>query len=163
MSARPWYGGAASVSIRPAIRFVDTRGSQLPSSRPFLVVSPVCYFFVDVVKNKFNYDDSLDVFGVHCVGGILGAIGTGILVNPALGGAGIVDYSTPDFAASYAGTATQVWAQLKGVLTTLVWSGIGSAILYKIVDLVIGLRVPVEAEREGLDLATHGEAAYHSS
>jgi Amt family ammonium transporter len=73
-----------------------------------------------------------------------------------------VDYSTPDFAASYAGTATQVWAQLKGVLTTIVWSGIGSAILYKVVDLIVGLRVTVEAEREGLDLSTHGEAAYHS-
>jgi Amt family ammonium transporter len=150
---------AGLVAVTPAAGFAGPMGSIALG----LVVSPVCYFFVDVVKNKFNYDDSLDVFGVHCVGGILGAIGTGILVNPALGGAGIVDYSTPDFAASYAGTATQVWAQLKGVLTTLVWSGIGSAILYKIVDLVIGLRVPVEAEREGLDLATHGEAAYHSS
>jgi len=127
-----------------------------------LIVSPVCYFFVDVVKNKFNYDDSLDVFGVHCIGGILGAIGTGILVNPALGGAGIVDYSTADFAAGYPGTATQVFAQLKGVLTTIAWSGIGSLILYKIVDVVIGLRVSVEAEREGLDLSTHGEAAYHA-
>ncbi|MGO6907339.1 ammonia channel protein, partial [Rhizobium ruizarguesonis] len=68
-----------------------------------------------------------------------------------------------DFAASYAGTATQVMNQAKGVLTTLQWSGIGSAILYKIVDVVIGLRVTVEAEREGLDLSTHGEAAYHAS
>nr|CAA05497.2 AmtB [Rhizobium etli] len=128
-----------------------------------LVVSPICYFFVDVVKNKFNYDDSLDVFGVHCIGGIIGALGTGILVNPALGGAGIVDYSTADFAATYRGTATQVLNQAKGVLTTLLWSGIGSAILYKIVDVVIGLRVSVEAEREGLDLSTHGEPAYHAS
>jgi Amt family ammonium transporter len=149
---------AGLVAVTPAAGFAGPMGAVVLG----LIVSPICYFFVDVVKNKFNYDDSLDVFGVHCVGGIVGAIGTGILVNPALGGAGIVDYSTPDFAASYAGTATQVWAQLKGVLTTIVWSGIGSAILYKIVDVIIGLRVPVEAEREGLDLATHGEAAYHA-
>ena len=149
---------AGLVAVTPAAGFAGPMGSIVLG----LLVSPVCYFFVDVVKNKFNYDDSLDVFGVHCIGGIFGAIGTGILVNPALGGAGIVDYSTPDFAASYAGTATQVMAQLKGVLTTIVWSGVGSAILYKIVDVIIGLRVPVEAEREGLDLATHGEAAYHS-
>ena len=79
-----------------------------------------------VVKNKLELRRRLDVFGIHCVGGIVGAIGTGILVNPALGGAGIVDYSTADFAAGYAGTATQVWAQIKGVLVTLLWSGIGS-------------------------------------
>ncbi|MFA1627309.1 ammonium transporter [Rhizobium mongolense] len=150
---------AGLVAVTPAAGFAGPMGSIVLG----LIVSPACYFFVDVVKNKFNYDDSLDVFGVHCIGGIIGAIGTGILVNPALGGAGIVDYSTPDFAASYAGTATQVWAQLKGVLTTLVWSGVGSAILYKIVDLIVGLRVTPEAEREGLDLSTHGEAAYHSS
>ncbi|WP_028746438.1 ammonium transporter [Rhizobium mesoamericanum] len=149
---------AGLVAVTPAAGFAGPMGSIVLG----LIVSPVCYFFVDVVKNKFNYDDSLDVFGVHCIGGILGAIGTGILVNPALGGAGIVDYSTADFAASYPGTATQVLAQLKGVLTTIAWSGIGSAILYKIVDVVIGLRVTVEAEREGLDLSTHGEAAYHA-
>ncbi|TIP84556.1 MAG: ammonium transporter, partial [Mesorhizobium sp.] len=101
------------------------------------------------------------VFGIHCVGGIIGALGTGILVNPALGGAGIVDYSTADFAAGYAGTATQLWSQFKGVLVTVLWSGIGSAILYKIVDMIVGLRPTADAEREGLDLTAHGEAAYH--
>jgi ammonium transporter, Amt family len=126
-----------------------------------IVASCVCYFFVSVVKNKFGYDDSLDVFGIHCVGGIIGALGTGILVNPALGGAGIVDYSTADFAAVYAGTATQLWSQFKGVLVTVLWSGIGSAILYKIVDMIVGLRPTADAEREGLDLTSHGEAAYH--
>jgi Amt family ammonium transporter len=149
---------AGLVTITPAAGFAGPMGSIVLG----LIVSPVCYFFVAVVKNKFDYDDSLDVFGVHCIGGIIGAIGTGILVNPALLGAGVVDYSTPDFAAGYAGTATQVWAQLKAVVTTVLWSGIGSLILYKIVDLIVGLRVPVEAEREGLDLASHGEAAYHS-
>ncbi|WP_431320726.1 ammonium transporter [Rhizobium sp. YTU87027] len=149
---------AGLVAVTPAAGFAGPVGSIVLG----LLVSPLCYFFVGVVKNKFDYDDSLDVFGVHCIGGIFGALMTGVLVNPALGGAGIVDYSTADFAATYAGTATQVFNQLKGVLVTLLWSGIGSAILYKIVDVVIGLRVTVEAEREGLDLSTHGEAAYHS-
>jgi ammonium transporter, Amt family len=148
---------AGLVAITPAAGFVGPMGAIVMG----LVVSVLCYFFVDVVKNRFNYDDSLDVFGVHCVGGIFGALATGVFVNPALGGAGIVDYSTADFAASYAGTATQVFNQLKGVLVTVAWSGIGSAILYKIVDLVVGLRPSVDAEREGLDLTSHGEAAYH--
>jgi Amt family ammonium transporter len=147
------------VAVTPAAGFAGPMGSIVLG----LIVSCVCYFFVAVVKIKAGYDDSLDVFGIHCVGGIVGAIGTGILVNPALGGAGIVDYSTADFAAGYAGTATQVWAQLKGVIVTLLWSGIGSAILYKIVDLIVGLRPSSDAEREGLDLTSHGEAAYHTS
>ncbi|PSH67027.1 ammonium transporter [Phyllobacterium sophorae] len=149
---------AGLVAVTPAAGFVGPMGAIVLGA----VVTLVCYFFVAVVKNKFDYDDSLDVFGIHCVGGIIGALGTGILVNPALGGAGIVDYSTADFAASYAGTATQLWAQFKGVAVTLLWSGIGSAILYKIVDLIVGLRAAPEAEREGLDLTSHGEAAYHS-
>ncbi|MDB5523298.1 MAG: amtB [Rhizobium sp.] len=150
---------AGLVAVTPAAGFAGPLGSIVLG----LLVSPLCYFFVGVVKNKFDYDDSLDVFGVHCVGGIFGALMTGILVNPALGGAGIVDYSTADFAATYAGTATQVLNQAKGVLVTLLWSGIGSAILFKLVDLIFGLRVSVEAEREGLDLSSHGEAAYHNS
>jgi ammonium transporter, Amt family len=149
---------AGLVAVTPAAGFVGPMGAIVLGA----VVTVVCYFFVAVVKNTFDYDDSLDVFGIHCVGGIIGALGTGILVNPALGGAGIVDYSTADFAASYAGTATQVWAQFKGVVVTLLWSGIGSAILYKIVDLIVGLRASPESEREGLDLTSHGEAAYHS-
>ncbi|MEK1887849.1 MAG: ammonium transporter [Phyllobacterium sp.] len=148
---------AGLVAVTPAAGFVGPMGAIVLGG----FVTLICYFFVAVVKNKFDYDDSLDVFGIHCVGGIIGALGTGILVNPALGGAGIVDYSTADFAASYAGTATQLWAQFKGVLVTLLWSGIGSAILYKIVDLIIGLRASPESEREGLDLTSHGEAAYH--
>ncbi|MER9304145.1 ammonium transporter [Mesorhizobium sp. M0293] len=146
------------VAITPAAGFAGPMGAIVLG----IVATFVCYFFVSVVKNTFDYDDSLDVFGVHCIGGIIGALGTGILVNPALGGAGIVDYSTADFAASYAGTATQLLAQAKGVLVTLLWSGIGSAILYKIVDMIVGLRPTADAEREGLDLTSHGEAAYHS-
>ena len=149
---------AGLVVVTPAAGFVGPMGAIVMG----LVVSPVCYVFVSAVKNRFGYDDTADVFGIHGVGGIVGALLTGVFVNPALGGAGIVDYATADFAAGYAGTVTQVFAQLKGVLVTIVWCGIGSAILYKIVDMVVGLRVPVEAEREGLDLSSHGEAAYHS-
>jgi Amt family ammonium transporter len=148
---------AGLVVITPAAGFAGPIGAVVMG----LVVSPVCYFFVSTVKNKFGYDDTADVFGIHCVGGIIGALLTGVFVNPALGGAGIVDYAAGG-AAVYPGTAIQVWSQFKGVLVTLLWSGIISAILFKIVDLVVGLRVAVEAEREGLDLASHGEAAYHS-
>ena len=159
--------GAASgavtglVAVTPAAGFAGPMGAIVLGA----VATCVCYFFVAVVKNRFGYDDSLDVFGIHCIGGIIGAIGTGIVVNPALGGAGIVDYSSCD-AANVCATAayslgTQVTAQAKGVIVTLLWSGIGSAILYKIVDMTIGLRVSGDEEREGLDLASHGEAAYH--
>jgi Amt family ammonium transporter len=115
------------------------------------------------VKNKLGYDDALDVFGVHCVGGIIGAIATGILVAPYLGGTGLTDYAVKPGSASpgeYV-MATQVFIQVKAVLYTLIWSGVGSAILYKIVDLIVGLRTPTDAEREGLDVAEHGERAYN--
>jgi ammonium transporter, Amt family len=148
---------AGLVAVTPAAGFAGPMGSIVLG----IIATLFCYFFVSAVKNAFKYDDSLDVFGIHCIGGIVGAIGTGILVNPALGGAGIVDYLSADLAAGYAGTLAQVTNQAKGVLVTILWSGIGSAILYKIVDLIVGLRASVEAEREGLDLSSHGEAAYH--
>ncbi len=150
---------AGLVAVTPAAGFAGPMGSIVLG----LVVSAACYFFVAVVKNKLGYDDALDVFGIHCIGGIIGAISTGILVNPALGGAGIINYLDPANPAIYDGTATQVWRQLQGVLITLVWSGVGSAILYKVVDLIVGLRPSSDAEREGLDLTSHGEAAYHPS
>jgi Amt family ammonium transporter len=149
---------AGLVAVTPAAGFAGPMGAIILG----IVATAGCYYFVAAVKNAMGYDDSLDVFGIHGIGGIIGALGTGILVNPALGGAGIVDYSTADFAASYAGTAAQLWSQFKGVLVTILWSGIGSAILYKVVDLIVGLRPSVDAEREGLDLTSHGEAAYHS-
>src|SRR3712207_5036572 len=117
--------------------------------------SAVCFVFCSSVKNALGYDDSLDVFGIHCVGGIIGAIATGILVNPALGGVGIPDYlSKPGelAVADYVFT-TAVWAQIKAVLLTIAWSGIGSALLYWVVDMILGLRVTQDEEREGLDLA----------
>ena len=149
---------AGLVAITPACGFAGPMGSIILG----LIVSPVCIFFVSTVKHKLGYDDALDVFGVHCIGGIIGALGTGILVAPYFGGTGTTDYT--NFANGNAGTydmATQMIAQAKGVIATLLWSGIGSAILYKIVDLVIGLRVSPDKEREGLDIAEHSERAYN--
>ena len=150
---------AGLVAVTPASGFAGPMGSIVLGG----VAAVACFFFVAVVKNKFGYDDSLDVFGIHCVGGIIGAIATGILVDQGLGGTGIADYESKpgELAIAAYEFAPAVMAQLKAVGLTLAWSGIGSAILYKIVDLVIGLRVPVDAEREGLDLAEHGERAYN--
>jgi len=123
----------------------------------------ICFVMCSTVKNALGYDDSLDVFGVHCIGGILGAIATGILVSPDLGGAGIPDYTTKpgELTVGAYDMAAQVIIQAKAVGFTILWSGIGSAILYKLVDLTIGLRVTQEEEREGLDIADHGERAYN--
>ena len=149
---------AGLVAVTPASGFAGPMGSVLLG----LLVSPICFFFVSTVKNKLGYDDALDVFGVHCIGGITGALATGILVNPALGGAGVPDYTA--LTTNYIGTydmSAQMIVQATAVLSTLLWSGIGSAILYKIVDLIVGLRVSPDKEREGLDVAEHGERAYN--
>jgi Amt family ammonium transporter len=146
---------AGLVAVTPAAGFAGPMGAIVLG----LVVGVVCLFFCSTVKNMFGYDDALDVFGIHCVGGIVGAIGTGILVAPALGGTGIMDYATAKIA-DY-DFVTQIIAQCKAVLLTLVWSGVGSLIIYKIVDYTVGLRPTVEQEREGLDLNDHGERAYN--
>jgi Amt family ammonium transporter len=146
---------AGLVAVTPASGFAGPMGALVLG----LVVGVVCLYFVSAVKNMFGYDDALDVFGVHCIGGIVGAIGTGILVAPALGGTGIMDYTTGKIA-DY-DLVTQVIAQCKAVLTTLVWSGVGSFIIYKGIDYTIGLRPSVEKEREGLDLTDHNERAYN--
>ena len=116
-----------------------------------IVAAALCYFFVQVVKEHFGYDDSLDVFGVHGIGGIVGAIGTGFLASSALGGVGY---------AEGVGMGGQVFTQVKAVAVTIVWCGVGSFVFYKLVDTIVGLRVAPETEREGLDLAEHGERAY---
>jgi Amt family ammonium transporter len=146
---------AGLVAVTPAAGYAGPMGALVLG----LIVGVVCLIFCSAVKNALGYDDALDVFGVHCIGGIVGAIGTGILVNPALGGTGIYDYVAGKVA-DY-DFMTQLISQGKAVGTTLVWSGVGSAILYKIVDLIVGLRPTAEAEREGLDLADHGERAYN--
>jgi len=148
---------AGLVAVTPASGYAGPIGSLVLG----LAVSPICLFFVSTVKNKLGYDDALDVFGVHCIGGITGALATGILVNPALGGVGITDYTVLE---GYGGTydmVAQMKAQGTAVVATLLWSGIGSAILYKVLDIVIGLRPAPDAEREGLDITDHGERAYN--
>ena len=151
---------AGLVAITPASGYCGPMGAIILG----LVVGVICFFFVSVVKNRIGYDDSLDVFGVHCVGGIIGALGTGILVAPYLGGVGLTDYTLKPGTAS-PGTydmLSQMLIQGKTVGFTLLWSGIGSAVLYKLIDLTMGLRVSVETEREGLDIAEHGERAYNT-
>jgi ammonium transporter, Amt family len=149
---------AGLVAVTPACGFSGPMGALVLG----LVVSPVCFLFVSTIKNALGYDDSLDVFGVHGIGGIIGALATGILVNPELGGAGIPDYLTNPGTLSIAEySSAQFISQVKAVLTAVVWSGVGSFILFKLVDLVMGLRVTVEREREGLDVAEHGERAYN--
>jgi ammonium transporter, Amt family len=150
---------AGLVAVTPASGFAGTMGSVVLG----LVVSPICFFFVAWVKGKLGYDDSLDVFGVHCIGGITGALGTGILVNPALGGQGVADYASKPgtlVVAPYDMSA-QMISQLWAIGTTLVWSGLVSALLYFVIDKVIGFRATPEVEREGLDIIDHGERAYH--
>jgi Amt family ammonium transporter len=146
---------AGLVAVTPAAGYSGPMGAIVLG----LLVGVVCLFFVTVVKNALGYDDSLDVFGVHCIGGIIGALGTGILVSPALGGTGIMDYAVGKIADYEFGA--QMVSQLWGVCTTLVWSGVGSAIIYKIVDVIVGLRANVESEREGLDITEHTERAYN--
>ncbi|WP_457796974.1 ammonium transporter [Methylocystis sp. S23] len=148
---------AGLVAVTPAAGFSGPVGALILG----LAVSPICLFFVDIVKKKVGYDDALDVFGVHCIGGITGALATGLLVNPAFGGAGIVDYTNIDgFTGTY-DMVTQMKAQGTAVIATLLFSGIGSAILYKVVDIIIGLRPAPDQEREGLDITDHGERAYN--
>ena len=149
---------AGLVAITPACGFSGVMGSIVLG----LVVSPICFVFSSSVKSAFGYDDSLDVFGVHCIGGIIGALATGILVDPSLGGTGIPDYlSKPgELTTSAYDMITQVTAQAKNVGMTLLWSGVGSLIIFKLVDLLVGLRPSTDQEREGLDITDHGERAY---
>ncbi|MET0192027.1 MAG: ammonium transporter [Hyphomicrobiaceae bacterium] len=157
--------GAATGAVAGLVAITPAAGLGAPMTSIVLglVVSPICYIFVTQVKIKMGYDDSLDVFGVHCIGGIVGAIGTGIVASPALGGQGVFDYTQFPAAfdpASYS-IGTQVVTQIKAVLFTLVYSGVISAILYFIVGKTIGLRPSIEDENAGLDITSHGERAYN--
>ena len=161
LKGKPSMLGAASgavaglVAITPAAGFVGVMGAIVIG----LISGVVCLWGVNGLKRLLGIDDSLDVFGVHGVGGILGAILTGVFADPALGGTGVYDY-VANKVGDYDMVA-QVIAQLWGVGTVVVWSGVVSFIAYKLVDIVVGLRVPEEEEREGLDLTSHGESAYH--
>ena len=146
--------GAASGMVAGLVAITPACGTSGPVGAILLglIVSPVCYFFVTKVKAMFKYDDSLDVFGVHGIGGIVGAVMTGVLMAPGFGGTGGDDFSI----------VSQVITQIKAVVVTIAWAGIGSIILLYIVKAVTGLRVATDDERQGLDLTTHGESAYHS-
>jgi len=146
---------AGLVAITPACGFVGTMGALVIG----LIAGLVCLWGVTGLKKLLGADDALDVFGVHGVGGITGALLTGVFASPSLGGVGIYDYVANKVSPDYS-IASQVWIQFQGVLTTLIWSGVVAFIAYKIVDLLIGLRVTEEEEREGLDITTHGETAY---
>jgi ammonium transporter, Amt family len=150
---------AGLVAVTPASGYAGPMGSIVLG----LAVGVICYIFCTSIKNSLGYDDSLDVFGVHCVGGIVGAIATAVLVSPALGGTGILDYITKPGEGVVDTTFTvgaQLVKQLKAVGLTVLWSGIVSAVLYKLIDVTIGLRLPTDQEREGLDIVEHGERAY---
>jgi Amt family ammonium transporter len=149
---------AGLVAITPAAGNVGIGGALVIGA----VSGLACLWGVNSLKKMLGADDSLDVFGVHGIGGIVGALLTGVFNSPALGGPGYVaDWVTVTMvtAADYS-IASQVWIQAKGVLITLLWSGVVSVIAFKIVDLTIGLRVSEEDEREGLDITSHGETAY---
>jgi Amt family ammonium transporter len=158
---KPSMLGAASgavaglVAITPACGFVGPLGAIMLG----LIAGACCFYAVTHLKAHFGYDDSLDVFGVHGVGGIIGALGTGIFAAPALGGMGVYDY-VANAVAPY-DMIGQITSQALGVGITLIWSGLVSLAAYKIVDVMIGLRVNEESEREGLDIREHGETAYH--
>ncbi len=163
MKGKPSMLGAASgavaglVAITPAAGFVGLMGGLVIG----LLAGVICLWGVNGLKRLIGADDSLDVFGVHGVGGILGAILTGVFAAPSLGGTGIYDYVANAVAPEYS-IASQVWIQFQGVLTTVIWSGVVAYVTFKLVDMLVGLRVTEEEEREGLDISSHGETAYRS-
>ena len=145
--------GAASGMVAGLVAITPACGTVGPVGAIALgaIASGVCYFFVTVIKNRFGYDDSLDVFGIHGVGGIIGAIGTGIFSAASLGGIKGADYSIMG----------QTVIQIEAVVITLIWSAVVAYVALKLVDMLIGLRVDADSERQGLDQTSHGEAAYH--
>lgn len=149
---KPSMLGAASGAVAGLVAITPACGSVGPMGAIIigLLSGVVCLWGVNGLKRMLGADDSLDVFGVHGVGGILGAILTGVFTAPSLGGTGGEDFSI----------ASQTWIQTYSVLVTIGWSGVVSLVAFKIVDVLVGLRVPEDEEREGLDIAAHGESAY---
>ena len=160
---RPSLLGVATGVVAGLVAITPAAGFAHPGTAILLgaVASAVCYFFVTTVKNKLRYDDSLDVFGVHCIGGIVGAIGTGIVADPALGGQGWIDYTAPVAKAGEYDMAAQIMTQIWAVGTTIVWTGVVSLVLFLALKYTIGLRPTRDAETEGLDINEHGERAYN--
>jgi Amt family ammonium transporter len=162
IKGKPSMLGAASgavaglVAITPAAGNVGIPGAFVIG----IIAGLICLWGVTGLKRLLGADDALDVFGIHAVGGITGALLTGVFNAQSLGGPGLVT----DWVTATVGSTPileQVWIQLKGVVTTVLWSGISAFIAYKVADMVLGLRVTEEEEREGLDTTYHGESAYH--
>jgi ammonium transporter, Amt family len=162
VKGKPSMLGAASgavaglVAITPAAGFVGIGGALIIG----LISGVVCLWGASGLKKMLKVDDSLDVFGIHGVGGITGAILTGVFAAPSLGGTGVYDYVTDAVAEGYS-IADQVIVQAEAVGLTIVWSAVVAFVVFKILDVLIGLRVPEDQEREGLDVTSHGENAYH--
>jgi Amt family ammonium transporter len=161
LKGKPSLLGAASgavaglVAITPACGWVGIGGGLVIGA----LAGVVCFWGVTGLKKLLGADDALDVFGIHGIGGILGALLTGVFNGFAMGGTGIIDYVNNTIVTTEIGA--QTWIQAQAVLTTLVWSGVVAFVCYKLVDLTIGLRVTEDAEREGLDTTSHGEKAYN--
>jgi Amt family ammonium transporter len=160
---KPSLLGAASGVVAGLVAITPAAGFAHPGTAILLgaVASLGCYLFVTKVKNALGYDDTLDVFGIHCVGGIIGALGTAIVADPSLGGQGWIDYTAPVATAGAYDMAGQFVTQLWAVGVTILWSGTVSAVLFLVLKATIGLRPPAEVEHEGLDIAEHGERAYN--
>ena len=160
---RPSLLGAVTGAVAGLVAITPASGYAAPMTSIVLglVVSPICYLFVSKVKNALKYDDTLDVFGVHCIGGIVGALGTAIVADPALGGQGFFDYTKFPYGVGVYDMSAQIVTQAQAVLVTLLWSGGISAVLFLALKYTIGLRPSDEAEREGLNLSEHGERAYN--
>ncbi|WAR43944.1 ammonium transporter [Methylomonas rapida] len=158
---KPSMLGATSGAIAGLVAITPACGWAGPMGSIFLglVVGAVCFWTVTSLKHKLGYDDSLDAFGVHGIGGIIGALGTAVVASPALGGAGVWDYVS-NAVAEY-DMAAQFGSQAWGVAVAIVWSGVASFIAYKIADVLVGLRVEEAIERQGLDVTEHGESAYN--
>ena len=161
MRGKPSMLGAASGAIAGLVVITPACGWSGVMGAIFLGLASgaVCFWAVTILKAKLKYDDSLDAFGVHGIGGIVGALGTAVVANPALGGTGVWDY-VANAAAEY-NFGAQFISQFWGVAVAVIWSAVVSYVAYKIVDVVVGLRVSEEDERQGLDTTTHGETAYH--
>jgi len=160
---KPSLLGAASGVVTGLVAITPAAGFAHPGTAILLgvVATVICFVFVTTVKNKLKYDDTLDEFGIHAIGGIVGAIGTGIVADPALGGQGWIDYTAPVAVAGAYDMAGQVMTQAWAVGMTVVWTGTVSAVLFLALKYTVGLRPSADVEAEGLDIREHGERAYN--
>ena len=150
---KPSVLGIATGAVAGLVAITPASGTAGPMGALAIgaAAGVVCFLTATKLKRAMGYDDSLDVFGVHAIGGIIGAILTGLFADVSMGGKGLAEGMT---------IASQLWVQTKGVLVTIVYTAVMSYIILKVVDLVIGLRVTEEQETEGLDLALHDERGY---